>query len=148
MNEGRTTDGSMESRRERHERERREEEALAENLSILGLETLIERAVHRGNAAVLASLEAIKVTLQQINESLTQLESVESTLPEALSTIATNIKTIQDELAAAGNAGGITAADAEALAARIATDGAALQTIADTVAQVESSSGPPATPAP
>lgn len=130
-----TNESNSESRRERHDRERHEEEELAEHLSLLGLETLIERSVECGLGAVLAKLEELHVTLEAINDSLAAIENVENTLSAALTTIAANITTLQQELANAG-ADGITAADAQALADRAAADATALQTIADTVAQV------------
>lgn len=130
-----TNESNSESRREHHDRERREAEELAEHLSLLGLETLIERSVERGLGAALAKLEELHVTLQAINDSLAAIENVENTLSAALTTIAANITTLQQELANAG-ADGITAADAQALADRAAADATALQTIADTVAQV------------
>lgn len=89
---------------------------------------------------ILKAIGEIKVTLDAINAKLDAIDAIEGTLPAALSTIAANIQTIKDELANAS--GGISAADAAALATRIEGEAANLQTISDSVAAVQTESAP------
>jgi low affinity Fe/Cu permease len=113
---------------ERHHDDSEIEEA-RELLSLLGLETLIQTAVERGTAAIVTTLEEIKVTLEEINNQLTAIEGNEANLGGTLTTIATNVTAIKDQLA--GATGGLSGADA-----------ATLQGIADQASALATQSAP------
>jgi uncharacterized protein YukE len=108
-----------------------------ELLELLGLETLITKAI---TGPIVSKLEEIAMTLENINNSLSAIESNEGTMATTLSNIASNVSALKDQLA--GATGGLSAADAQAIADRLAADAATLQSLADQANGVATQSAP------
>ena len=108
-----------------------------ELFELLGLETLMSQAV---TGPILSKLEELEVTLQSINDQLSGIEANEATMATTLTTIATNIAALKDQLA--GATGGLSAAEAQAIADRLTQDAATLQNLADQAGAAATQSAP------